>query len=118
MAVYTWNPVPIFEARQINTQADGDAWVASLTDFELRNDYDGIVFTDVRIEMDPEQGQFWLKWTRTDGTDGTRPQQAYAPIGGYAVADKTGQVALWVEDETNFAGRFQPYPPPSEPVEV
>jgi hypothetical protein len=109
MAEYTWNPAPVFEAAQVSTQADGDAWVASLTDFELRNDNDGIVFTDVRIEVEEELDRFWLKWTRTDGTDGTRPQQLSAPLGGYAIADKTGQIALWAEDEENFTRRFQPY---------
>ena len=107
MAEYTWNPAPVFEARQINDQADGDAWVASLTDNELRNDHDGIVFTDVRIEIEPER--FWLKWTRTDTTDGTQPQRFEAPLGGYAIADKTGQVVLWAEDEENFTRRFQSY---------
>lgn len=107
MAEYTWNPAPVFEARQINNQEDGDAWVASLTDLELRNDHDGIVFTDVRIEVESER--FWLKWTRTDTTDGSQPQQFFVPLGGYAVADKTGQVLLFVEDEANFNRRFQPY---------
>lgn len=111
MSEYTWKPVPLFEARQINSQADGDAWAASLTDFELRNDHDGIVFTDVRIEIEEgDSDRFWLKWTRTDGTDGTQRQQFSAPIGGYAVAEKTGQIALWVEDEVNFERRFQPWP--------
>lgn len=107
MAEYTVNPAPLFEAAQINTQADGDAWAASLTDFELRNDHDGIVFTDVRVEI--EEDRFWLKWTRTDTTDGAQPYRFEAPLGGYVIAEKTGQIALWVEDEENFTRRFQPY---------
>lgn len=110
MAEYTWNPAPVFEAQQINTQADGDSWVESLTDTELRNDADGILFTDVRIEIDEGQGVFWLKWTRTDTTDGTNPQQFSAPLGGYVLANKTGQVSLWVEEEAHFNLRFQPWP--------
>lgn len=112
MPVYTWNPVPTFEARQINSQEDGDAWVASLTDNELRNDNDIIAFTNVRVEVDVPNGQFILRYTRTDEADG-----AYAincqpvPLGGYVLANRDNlALNLWAEDETNFNRRFQPYP--------
>lgn len=108
MPEYTTNPVPVFEGRQINTQEDADAWVASLTDNELRNEHDSVFFSDVRIEI--EQGEFALKFTRTDNVDGVMPINMVMPLGGYAMAIKVGNgINLWTESETEFARRFQPY---------
>jgi hypothetical protein len=116
MGVYIWNPLPLFEARQINTVEDGEAWVASLTDNELRNDHDGVVFSDVQVVVpsNMEGDRFAVRWVRTDTADGSQQYSMDAPIGGYAYASKSGQVGLWAEPEQEFLRRFQPYPVPTE----
>lgn len=110
MAVYTWNPLPTFEGRQINTQEEADAWVASLTDNELRDDNDPVVIRDVRITV--SDTEVLMTFIREDSMD-AMPNRFQAPPGAYALASKT-MVQLLLEGETEFHRRFQPYPLPTE----
>lgn len=106
MPEYTHAPVPVFEARQINSQEDGDAWIASLTDNELVSG--STSFTNVRIEIDGNT--MWLKCTRNSEV-GSEDYMMDTDLGGYAIANKDNQgIALWVEGAESFAGRYQPYP--------
>lgn len=106
MALCTYKPVPVFEARQINTPEDAAAWLASLTENELVSGSRS--FTNVRIEF--VDNTMWLKFT--DTTDaGVDNYAVDTDIGGYALANKDNTVIrLWVEGAENFNLRYQPYP--------
>lgn len=106
MPVYTWSPPLTYEARQINSQADADAWIASLTDNELRNDHDQIEIRDLTLTVD-SGGTITMAFIRADSLDAAA-NRFHAPLGGYAYASRTSiQIAL--EDEANFNRRFEPY---------
>lgn len=108
MAIYTQKPIPTFEARQINTQEDADAWVASLTDNELVSG--GRSFTDVRIEIVDDT--LWLKFTDTSEV-GSETRALDTALGGYAIANTINQgINLWVESAEQFDRRYQPWPLP------
>ena len=95
-----------FEARQINSQADADAWIASLTDSELRNDNDQIEIRDLEVVVDIE-GTITMTFVRADSLD-AMPNRFEAPLGGYAYASRTS-IAVALEDAENFERRFEPY---------
>lgn len=105
MSVYTWDPVETFEARQVNSQADADAWIASLTDNELRNENDQIEIRDLAVVVSPEE--IVMSFIRADSLD-AMPNRFTAPVGGYATASKTS-IFLGLESEENFHLRFQPF---------
>lgn len=105
MSVYTWNPVETFEGRQINSQEDADAWIASLTDNELRNENDQVEIRDLAVTVDG--GIVLMTFVRADSLDAMF-NRAQVPVGGYALAGKT-TIAILLEDEVNFARRFQPF---------
>jgi len=105
MAEYTWNPVATFEGRQINTQADADAWIASLTDNELRNDNDQIEIRDLEVVVNAEE--IVMTFIRADSVDAMY-NRFTAPVGGYATASKTA-IIIGLEEEANFHHRFQPF---------
>lgn len=105
MPTYTWNPVATFEGRQINTQADADAWIASLTDNELRNENDQIEIRDLVVLVEPDR--ILMTFIRADSLDAMY-NRFEAPIGGWALASKTS-IVLLLEEEANFNLRFQPF---------
>lgn len=105
MAVYTWSPPETFEARQINTQADADEWIASLTEDQLRNENDQVEIRDLTVTVDAEQVS--LRFIRADSLD-AMPNRIDVPIGGYLIAARTS-INLWAEDEENFLRRFEVY---------
>jgi hypothetical protein len=105
MAEYTWSPVATFEGRQINTQADADAWIASLTDNELRNEHDQIEIRDLVVLVEPDR--ILMTFIRADSLD-AMSNRFEAPVGGYALASKTS-IVLLLEEESNFHQRFQPF---------
>lgn len=108
MAIYTSNPIPLYEARQINSQADGDAWVASLTPNELVSP--DATISNVRIEI--VDSTVWLKYTRSSEI-GADDYAIDTELGGYAIANKyNGGINLWVEGAENFDRRYQPYAQP------
>lgn len=108
MAEYTWDPIPTFEARQINSQEDADAWVASLTSNELVSP--DATISNVRIEI--VDTTVWLKYTRSSEI-GADNHAIDTHLGGYAIANKdNGGINLWVEGDMNFTRRYQPYPLP------
>ena len=107
MPEYTVKPIPVYEVRQINSQADADAWIASLTENELANT--GRSFTNVRIEID-EADTMWLKFTDTSEV-GSWEAAMDTDLGGYAMANKDNDnIHLMVVGETQFNLRYQPYP--------
>lgn len=108
MAVYTWSPPETFEARQINSQADADAWIASLTENQLRNENDQVEIRDLTVTVDAEQVS--LRFIRADSLD-AMPNHFIVPIGSFLIAARTS-INLWAEDEENFTRRFELYAQP------
>jgi hypothetical protein len=104
MALYTVKPTPLFEAREITSQEDADAWVTSLTENELVSGDKS--FTNVRFEI--RGNTVWLKYTVTSEV-GSEDYALDTDLGGYAIANKdnTG-INLWVEGVENFTRRYQP----------
>lgn len=106
MPEYTMNPIPVYEARQINTQEDGDAWVASLTDNELVTT--GRAITNVRIEV--VEDTVWLKFTDTSDIGSSEYAMDFS-VGGYAMANKNNSnIFLTASSEASFNQNYQPYP--------
>jgi len=106
MAEYTLKPIPVYEARQINTPEDATAWIESLTEDELI--YGGNSITNVRIEF--VDNTMWLRYTM-NGEGWSEDSNMDTDIGAYAVALKSeGNVNLFVMGAENFNNNFQPYP--------
>lgn len=109
MAEYTVNPTPVYEARQINTREDADAWIASLTENELN--YSGVSITNVRIDLDEPENTMWLRFTM-NGEGWSEESNMDTDIGGYAMALKSGgNIHLSLMGAANFNNSFQTYPP-------
>lgn len=110
MPLYTWQPIPTFVARQINTLADLDAWIEEVADAGLLGPKDGRTLSDLRgSEID--QDQFWFDYTEVTEVDGSQEIRERVQYGDYAIANSIYSMNRpWFEDELNFGRRFQPYP--------
>jgi hypothetical protein len=112
MPLFTQKPIPLFTAQQINTQADADAWVASLTETELVSGSRS--FTNTRVEVDENEGTVVLKYT--DNSEiGSENYTIDTTLGGYAIAFSDGVgINLVVESAEEFDRRYQPWPLPQD----
>jgi len=109
MSRYQWNPVQVFEARQINTQEDLDAWIASLDhDTHLHS----TTYTFSEVEGTVTDGVIRVRWHVHSDVDGDWNHQDTYPVGVWAIAQEVipGVYGsnLTFEDTENFERRFQP----------
>lgn len=107
MPEYTMKPIPVYEAAQINSREDADAWLASLTDNELVSGETSI--TNLRIDINDITGMVWLRYT-LNGNGWSSDTNMDASLGAYVYASKNGNLYMAIDSAENFTRLYQPYP--------
>lgn len=112
MPLFTWDPVPSFVARQINTIADAEAWIDELEAAGLFGPKDGWTFSDFSatpIEGEEEE-RFRFEYTATTDIDGASRQRVDVEFGYWGIANSIYNINMpWFESDTEFQRRFQPF---------
>lgn len=111
MSEYQWimtRPPGTFEARQINSAEDVDAFIASLTENELVNDE--IVISDLQ-NLGVTDGKFTLRYHLDSDWGGDPRQDRTNDLGAYLIADKSLAPNIFTESEESFLSRFEPMQP-------
>lgn len=108
MPVYQWKmfrPEGTFEARQINSSEDLDAWIASLTENELVNDH--TTYSNL-VNGGVEDGRFKLSYYQDSIYDGAWTVNLDEPLGTWMIASRTN-ANLFNETDESFQSRFELY---------
>lgn len=108
MPVYQWKlsrPEGTFEARQINSSDDLDAWIASLTENELVNDH--TTYSNL-VNHGVEDGRFTLSYHQDSIYDGAWTVTLNEPLGTWMIANRLF-ANLSNETDESFQSRFELY---------
>lgn len=103
MAEYTWKPTGLFEARQINSAEDLDAWIASLGPRELSGEW--AQFSELTNEGVAD-GMFTFTFHLAN-PDWSGKVTVHEPLGWWMVANKE-DANLSQESDESFQSRFIP----------
>lgn len=111
MPLYTWDPVPTFVARQINTLEDVDLWVEEMAAAGLMGPKDGWTFSDFSgspVENDPER--FLFQYTVVTDIDGQSRMSQRVPFGYWGIANGLDAINLpRFESDAEAQRRYQPF---------
>jgi hypothetical protein len=111
MPLFTWDPVPTFVARQINTLDDVDLWLGEMEAAGLFGPKDGWLFSDFSAApIEGDEARFRFEYTITSDVDGTSRHREDVEFGRWGIANSLYSINLpWFESEENFTRRFQPF---------
>lgn len=102
MAIYQWVPTGSFEARQINSSEDLDAFIASLTPELLNGSWNTMSdFTNEGVE----DGRFTLRFYLSN-PDSSSFITVNEPLGWWMIANRE-DANVFQESPESFASRFR-----------
>lgn len=112
MPIFTWDPVPTFIARQINTLEDGDLWAAEAAAagaLEEAGEGTGVFSSFVFTPVEGDE-EFWVEYTSYTDVDGQVQVRVKGTYGQWLIANGAyNSNPPWFESEPGFGIRFQPF---------